>query len=122
MTDLSIPEKMNRVYLYVQAHTSRTGFSPSIREIADGCDLSLNAVFRYLRRLEDQGRVARIPGQARSIRALPPVPNPPDAAPVPEQSGCPPGWCAGSFCPVLALWLALLFESVFEQGGASAHE
>ena len=126
MTDLSIPEKMNRVYDFVQEHTSRTGFSPSIREIAAGCDLGLNAVFRYLGRLEAQGRVTRIPGQTRSIRAVSPVPNNSHADTVPAQPeglpDQPPDWCARRCCPVLAAWLALRCESVFEKGRASAHE
>ena len=61
------------VVSFIQDYTARTGFSPSLREIADGCGLSLNAVFRYVERLNDQGRVTRIPGQARSLRVVGPV-------------------------------------------------
>lgn len=70
MTDSMIQQKLNMMYGFIQDYTARRGFSPSLREIAAGCDLSLNSVFRHLRQLEAQGRVTRIPGQTRSVRVV----------------------------------------------------
>ena len=120
MSDLTIQGKMNLVYGFVQDHTARTGFSPSMREIATGCGLSLNAVFRYLGRLEMQGRVTRIPGQARSVRVVPGPgfdPAQPDGSP-----GQPPVWCPGQFCPLLSDRFDLLGEVNLEKGARSIHE
>ena len=114
-TTLSVPEKMNRVCDFIQKHTAQTGFSPSIRQIADGCDFSLNSTFRYLGKLEDQGRVIRIPGQARSIRVVDD-----QAAEAKSNSDRsvdqPPRWCDGRLCRLLSEQSDILDEFMPEEG------
>jgi len=118
MTTLMTHRKLNRMCSFIQDYTARRGFSPSLREIAAGCGLSLNAVSRYLGQLEAQGRVTRIPGQARSVRVVGAA-----ADTLPSQPGGPPGqppaWCVGCLCPLLAARLALLCEAILEKGAAS---
>jgi len=46
------------------------GFAPSIREMAEHLNTSTSLVDYYLRRLENQGRIRRDPGIARSIVIL----------------------------------------------------
>lgn len=65
------------VYRFIQAYHREHGYSPTLREIAEGCYLNVATVLRHLDRLEGQGRIARDPGKARSIRLLNPVPEPP---------------------------------------------
>ena len=60
-----------QVYAFIQTYTEdHPGLSPSQREIAQACFLSQPAVIRHLDRLEQQGRIQREPGQARSIRII----------------------------------------------------
>ena len=61
-------EVFNFIRDYLAMHT----WSPSYREIADGCGLAWpSSVSRHLDRLEDWGLIRREPGQARSIALTP---------------------------------------------------
>lgn len=60
------------VYEFIGTFIEQNGFSPSIREIAEGCYISTAYVLRCLDLLGSQGRVMRDPGKARSIRLLDP--------------------------------------------------
>jgi DNA-binding MarR family transcriptional regulator len=48
---------------------SRT-VSPTLKEIADGCFVSVNTVVYHLDKLEKRGRISRQPGKHRNIRLL----------------------------------------------------
>ncbi len=57
-----------QVYQFIREYLSEHGYSPSLREIAAACGLGMTALMRHLDRLEVQGRIVRVPRQARSIR------------------------------------------------------
>ncbi len=58
------------VYDFIRAYYRENRKSPSIREIASACYVSVGTVFRHLDRLEMKGYIQREPNQARSIVLL----------------------------------------------------
>jgi SOS-response transcriptional repressor LexA len=58
------------VLQYIRHSIEEHGWSPTIREIASGCFISVGSVIRHLDRLEARGRIIRELGQARSIRLV----------------------------------------------------
>jgi len=58
------------VYDFIRAYYRENRKSPSIREIASACYVSVGTVFRHLDRLEMLGYIQREPNQARSIMLL----------------------------------------------------
>ena len=58
------------IYQFIRTYIEQHGYSPSQREIADGCYISLGSVYNHLIRLEIQGRIYRDPGKSRSIHIV----------------------------------------------------
>lgn len=69
------PNLLESVYTYICDYIERVGYAPSIREISRDCYLSQGNLYRYLDRLEMQGRITRDPGRARSIKLMQPSPR-----------------------------------------------
>jgi DNA-binding IclR family transcriptional regulator len=65
--------ELERVYTFIVTYIHEHATNPSLREIAAGCYLGRSTTYRFLDKLEAQGRILREPGQARSIR----LPKPP---------------------------------------------
>jgi DNA-binding GntR family transcriptional regulator len=63
-----INKRIERVYEYIEECLRIRRISPTQREIAKACSLSVSTVGDYLSRLEAQGRIARTPLISRSIR------------------------------------------------------
>lgn len=63
------PHETN-VYTFTRRYLSKHGISPSLQEISAAVGLSPTMVKRYLDKLEAHGKIAREPGQARSIRII----------------------------------------------------
>ncbi|MGB1287855.1 MAG: hypothetical protein ACPG7F_15050 [Aggregatilineales bacterium] len=64
-------ERREAIYAFVESYIEEHQTPPSLREIARGCGLRSTAtVSRYLSFLEAQGRLYRIPDQARGIRLI----------------------------------------------------
>src|SRR5690554_4545002 len=63
-------ERVERVYQYIKKCLTEKHLSPTQREIAKDCKLSVATVTDYLSRLEAQGRIARTPFISRSIRLM----------------------------------------------------
>jgi DNA-binding GntR family transcriptional regulator len=61
-------ERVELVYQYIKKCLTDKRLSPTQREIAQDCKLSVATVTDYLSRLEAQGRIARTPLISRSIR------------------------------------------------------
>lgn len=60
--------KQERVLAFVRAHLRRTGYPPTVREIAEGLGLAgPNSAKKYLDILERKGRIRREPGRSRAI-------------------------------------------------------
>lgn len=55
------------VYAFVKAYIKKHTHPPTLREISEGCFLSVSSVTRHLDRLEGQGKLFREPGRARGI-------------------------------------------------------
>jgi DNA-binding MarR family transcriptional regulator len=55
------------VYVFIKTYIQTHRKSPSIREIAANCYISVSTVMRHLDKLEARGRIQRDPNQARSI-------------------------------------------------------
>jgi DNA-binding MarR family transcriptional regulator len=60
------------VYKFIKKYCEDTHKSPTIREIASGCFISVGSVIRHLDRLEIMQCIEREPDQARSIVLLDP--------------------------------------------------
>ncbi|MBL8161638.1 MAG: winged helix-turn-helix transcriptional regulator [Anaerolineae bacterium] len=61
---------LEQVYTFICRHWQQFGYGPSMREIAESCFISRPNVYRYLDRLEMQGRIVRDAGTARSITVV----------------------------------------------------
>jgi len=61
-------ETTQAVYLFIKDYIEQHTYPPSLREIGEGCFLSLPGVVRHLDRLEGEGKIEREPGRARSIK------------------------------------------------------
>ncbi len=59
-----------QIYSFIRDFIHRHGYSPSQREIARGCYLSVGTVFQHLILLEARGKIHREEGRARSITLL----------------------------------------------------
>jgi DNA-binding MarR family transcriptional regulator len=59
---------IEQVYAFIATYIHQHSNSPSLREIADACYLGRSTTYRFLDKLEAQGRILREPGQARNIR------------------------------------------------------
>src|SRR5262245_14323535 len=55
------------VYAFIRDYVWQEGFSPSLRDIAQGCRLGRTTVLYHLHRLLQWGLIRRAPGKARSI-------------------------------------------------------
>lgn len=55
------------VYIFVKDYIKKHTHPPTLREIGEGCYLSISAVTRHLERLEGEGKLFREPGRARGI-------------------------------------------------------
>ena len=74
--------KQQRVYDFIQEFTSRHGYPPSVREIADGTGLkSPSTVHFHLKALERAGAIAKSAGKTRAITTV----GAADAGPVMEE-------------------------------------
>lgn len=68
---LPLKEDTARVLEYVRLYINeRNGVAPSIREIANGCFISISQVATQLEILEAYGVIRRTPGRARAIWLL----------------------------------------------------
>lgn len=63
-------QNLECVYSFIADFVKSHGYSPTLREIADGCYLGRSTVVRYLDKLEAKGRIAREEGKPRSIALL----------------------------------------------------
>jgi len=58
------------VYVYICQYVEQHGFAPSLRDIAQGCQLSLSGVNHILHKLREADRIAYTPRIARSLRVV----------------------------------------------------
>ena len=58
------------VYSFIRDYTHQFGTPPTLREIRDGCFMSLGSVYRWLDLLEARGRIRRNRGKSRGIILL----------------------------------------------------
>lgn len=65
---------MEAIFKFICEYSALYGYGPSLREIATACFMSKPNVYRYLDRLERDGRITRDPGRARSINIVTPCP------------------------------------------------
>lgn len=65
------------VYSFIRSYHQDHHKAPTIREIAEGCFVSVGTVIRHLDRLEILERIQRDPNQARSIVLLKATEEPP---------------------------------------------
>ena len=56
------------VYTYIEDYIDRNGYAPTLREMAEGCFMSVGSLLRYLDALEAQGVIIREPRRARGMR------------------------------------------------------
>jgi SOS-response transcriptional repressor LexA len=63
----SLKPDSQRVYQFVYQYIDERGFSPSQREIAEGCFMARASVQRHLDVLEAKGFIEREMGMARSL-------------------------------------------------------
>lgn len=84
MSRLSITARQTRLLAFITGEIHAGRLAPSYDEMAAFMDLkSKSGIHRLVTRLEERGRIVRLPNRARSI-ALPPEPAPP-AQPTPPE-------------------------------------
>lgn len=64
------PDMTEQIYRFIKDYVHDQRISPSYKEIADACYISISTVDKHLSKLEWQGRIARLRHQPRSIRLL----------------------------------------------------
>lgn len=65
--DLTILED---VFRFLCQYNRQFGYSPTMRELSESCFMSRPNIYRYLDKLESQGRISRDSGIARGITLL----------------------------------------------------
>jgi hypothetical protein len=66
-----LTQQQRKVLAFVESHSDRQGYPPTLREIGEAVDLvNLNAVRGHLAALEKKGYISKAPDKARSIRVL----------------------------------------------------
>jgi len=64
----ALTERQKRILNFIRNFTRANSYSPTIREICDGCDISSTSVCNYnLELLQDLGLLKRQKGITRSI-------------------------------------------------------
>ena len=64
----ALTERQQTILRFVRGFIEENGFSPTIREITDGCGMRTTSVTSYnLDRLAEMGLLTRQPDKARSI-------------------------------------------------------
>ncbi len=58
------------IYDFIRAYIREYQISPSQREIAEACFMTVGNVGRYLKKLEAHGRIKRYPNISRGIRLV----------------------------------------------------
>lgn len=69
------PQTLEDVFDFLCQYNRQFGYSPTLREVAEACYMSRPNMYRYLDRLEGQGRIVRDPGIARGITIVAPCPD-----------------------------------------------
>jgi SOS-response transcriptional repressor LexA len=64
---MNINHNTEMIYNTIQRYTRKRGFPPSIREIANVCELGTSTVTEHLLLMESRGIIERNEGQARTI-------------------------------------------------------
>lgn len=62
--------KSLKVYQFIIDYIKENGYAPSVREIGDGCYLSVSSAFAYLTRLEIDGLIETKPHASRAIKVI----------------------------------------------------
>jgi SOS-response transcriptional repressor LexA len=61
----------DRILIYVARFIKKHGYSPSLREIRDGCKVSsISETRRHLTTLRSEKKVTWVPGKARTLRTI----------------------------------------------------
>jgi DNA-binding MarR family transcriptional regulator len=68
MTQHAKQPLLELVYCFISNYIQENSSSPTLREIADACYLGRSTTYRFLDKLEAQGRIFREEGKARNIR------------------------------------------------------
>jgi DNA-binding MarR family transcriptional regulator len=69
------PQTLEDVFNFLCQYYRQFGYSPTMREVSEACYMSRPNMYRYLDRLEGQGRITRSSGIARSITITAPCPD-----------------------------------------------
>ena len=64
----TLSERQSRILAFIRRYTAANSHPPSLREIAEGCNVSSTSVINYnIRRLEESGYLTRTPRNCRTI-------------------------------------------------------
>lgn len=75
----SLTRRQNDALNFIKRHIANKGYSPTIREIAEGIDLSSSStVHHMLQQIAEKGFINHVPGQPRSIRIIEQLADPRD--------------------------------------------
>ena len=67
---LSLTEKQAKIFRFVEEHTQKVGFPPTVRQIADFFSVSAKAAHDHLKAIAKKGYLRLFPGSARGIEIL----------------------------------------------------
>lgn len=65
-----LTERQAEVLAWIANWWEQWGYGPSVRDVADGLGVSVNAANEHIRRLVNRGVLRQTPGIARSIRPV----------------------------------------------------
>jgi hypothetical protein len=65
------PQTLDRVVVFVGQYKNSHGYSPTYKEIAEHAGIGIASAYAYVGELVATGKLARTPGCARSVMAVP---------------------------------------------------
>lgn len=60
-------ESEYEVYCYIKEYISKKGFSPTVRNISEGCGMSLSWTHKLVKALKSKGYINYVPKTVRTI-------------------------------------------------------
>lgn len=70
MAPLQLIERREKVFTFIVDHVKQHGYPPSVREVAEHMDTTVNMAWRDLRALRNEGRITWRPSTPRTMTVV----------------------------------------------------
>jgi repressor LexA len=67
---MELSQRQAEIYQFILDYHQQKGYSPTLREIAVGVEVSLSTVMAHIQAMKDKGRIDWEPNSARSIHVV----------------------------------------------------